>query len=66
MLPSGVDANGIRAKMKHGTLELYLPKTKDADSEFIGEAISDRDNTPLADDRERLPVARPSFPRSAR
>jgi HSP20 family protein len=30
MLPAGVDADGINATMKHGTLEVHLPKTKEA------------------------------------
>lgn len=29
-LPAGVDADRISARMKHGTLEIHLPKTKDA------------------------------------
>ena len=29
-LPQGVDAEGIKATLKHGVLEVHLPKTKEA------------------------------------
>jgi HSP20 family protein len=35
MLPSGVDADGIKATLKHGTLEVRLPKTKEAAGKTI-------------------------------
>jgi HSP20 family protein len=35
MLPSGVDADGIKATLKHGTLEVHLPKTKEAAGKVI-------------------------------
>jgi len=30
MLPQGVDADGIKATLKHGILEVHIPKTKEA------------------------------------
>ena len=35
MLPAGVDADGINATMKHGTLEVHLPKPKEAAGKTI-------------------------------
>jgi HSP20 family molecular chaperone IbpA len=35
MLPAGVAADGINATMKHGTLEVHLPKTKEAAGKTI-------------------------------
>jgi HSP20 family protein len=34
-LPSGIDADGIKATLKHGVLEIRLPKTKDAAAKWI-------------------------------
>jgi HSP20 family protein len=34
-LPSGVDADGITATLKHGILEIHLPKTKEAAGKTI-------------------------------
>jgi HSP20 family protein len=30
MLPQGVDAEGVKATLKHGILEVHIPKTKEA------------------------------------
>jgi HSP20 family molecular chaperone IbpA len=35
MLPAGVDADTINATMKHGTLEVHLPRTKEAAGKTI-------------------------------